>query len=145
MIATWATETVCAAHTPLNVCVVCKVVRCIAGEMRFVMKTEMNGLVLRVAGGGRRNTDSRQTKAFQAPACVASSVREMFQPAVRVAVRRLSGVARMCDETKEREERKKVIWIEKGTWKGGNGVSFRTKKGMREVEIEMQNEINGLG
>jgi hypothetical protein len=48
------------------------------------MKTEMNGSVFRVAGGGRRNTDSRQTKAFQAPACVAGSVLEMFQPAVLV-------------------------------------------------------------
>jgi len=38
------------------------------------MKTEMNGLLLRVAGGGGRNTDSRQTKAFQAPACVARDV-----------------------------------------------------------------------
>lgn len=69
------------------------------------MKTEMNGLMLRVAGGGRRNTDSRQTKAFQAPACVAGSVRTMFQPAVRVVLRPLSGVTWMCDETKAGEER----------------------------------------
>lgn len=44
------------------------------------MKTEMNGLLLRVAGGGGRNTDSRQTKAFQAPACVAGSVLAVLSP-----------------------------------------------------------------
>lgn len=58
------------------------------------MKTEMNGLVLRVAGGGRRNTDSRQTKAFQAPACVAASAKATV------------GRYWMCEETKAGEERK---------------------------------------
>jgi hypothetical protein len=71
------------------------------------MKTEMNGLVLRVAGGGGRNTDSRQTKAFQAPACVAGSVLEMLQLALRAVLGPSGeGVTWVCDGTKEGEERR---------------------------------------
>jgi len=43
------------------------------------------------SGGRGRNTDSRQTKAFQAPACVAGSVLEMFQPAVLAVLSPQSG------------------------------------------------------